>query len=235
VKVRVYTLVEHANFAPHVSGGIFSLANCASLIRRYVGDHPKECHWIGGLTPARMGRPRLAYLAHIDRVVERHEYAEEYGLYDDSARRGRWDAIYADNLADPVSNPWHDPASSDKRMKNAIKIDQKCGKVLLSTRFFFFSDTYGSKETNPHGLDLDDPFDALLKRGARGYGASVEIEDDFLPWIEKKWIEKQSKPAELSTIYKSARLGGENPGRDQICATQLPCGQAHTRPDQKRK
>jgi hypothetical protein len=193
--VRVYTLDENTNFAPHVSGGLFSLANCVWLIRKFVAEHPEQDHWIAGLTPARMGT-RLAYLAFITEIVSRWEYAQRHGLYDNETRRGRCDAVYADGQSEPVYNPWHKPRVD----KEEIAKDHKCDKVLLSRRFFFFAKTYDYTENAPHGLELPTPYAALLKKGAHGYGVPVQVPGDFLSWIEQR-----PKLKELDTIYDFER------------------------------
>lgn len=193
--VRVYTLDENTNFAPHVSGGLLSLGNCVWLIRKFVGAHAEEDHWIAGLTPARMGT-RLAYLAFITEIVSRQEYAKRHGLYDDKTRCGRCDAIYADAHSEPVYNPWHTPQVD----KEAIEKDHNCDNVLLSRKFFFFAETYDYTDTAPHGLELPPQFAHLARKGAHGYGIPVPMPDNFLPWIER-----QPNLAELNTIYDFER------------------------------
>jgi Nucleotide modification associated domain 2 len=195
VIIRTYTLDENTNFAPHVSDGLLSLANCVGLIRKFVAKHPNQNHWIAGLTPARMGT-RLAYLASVTEIISREEYAKRHGLYDDKTRCGRCDAIYADAQAEPVYNPWHTPRVDEE----PIERDHKSDRVLLSNKFFFFAGTYDYSETAPHGLELPPQFAALLKKGAHGYGIPVEMPDDFLLWIER-----QPRLTQLDTIYDFER------------------------------
>lgn len=165
ITVRIYTLAEHTNFAPHVSGGVLSLANCMPALR--AGARVGE--WVAGVTPVRMGLS-LAYLMRVNAVFTRAQYFQKFG-------RTRLDSIYKPLVKGgwhQYVNPWH----GEPRRAYDLGVD----RVLLSGTFFNFSAGYDGWQTTPTGLALPTRYAALLGKSVRGAGWFRSVPFDFIPW-----------------------------------------------------
>lgn len=172
MRIRIYTLNEHLNFAPHVNDGIMSLANCMPGLRAGV----RVGEWVAGITPARMGL-RLAFLMRVNIVYTRVQYWRRF-------RDTRLDSIYVPQFDEAGAfmhfyaqrqNPWH---GADR-----YAYDTESERIPLSGCYFNFTPGYDAWERTPQGLALPPQYEALLGKGVRGAGAFRDVPLSFLPWV----------------------------------------------------
>lgn len=171
MRIRVYTLNEHLNFAPHISDGLMSLANCMPQLRAGV----RTGEWVAGITPARMSL-RLAFLMRVNIVYTREQYWRRF-------RSTRLDSIYEPEYDEAGAlmffnqhpNPWHG--------EGRLFYDLQCERIPLSGCFFNFTEGYDAHERTPQGLALPPQYEALLGKGIRGAGAFRDVPISFLPWV----------------------------------------------------
>lgn len=175
MQIRVYTLRENTNFAPHISGGLMSLANCMPALRAGA----KVGEWVAGITPFRMGL-RLAFLMRVNIVYSRARYWQRFGA-------SRHDSIYVPQFDEAGAfmhfyeqrqNPWHGP----DRYAYDVDVD----RVLLSGCYFNFANAYDAWEESPTGLALPPQYSALLGKSIRGAGWFREVPISFLPWVTQQ-------------------------------------------------
>ena len=176
MKIRAYTLAVHVGHAPcwmydkSQNCELLTLANCKPRIREaaVVGE------WIAGITPKAMGMG-MAYLMQVDERLTRREYWERF-------QRSRHDSIYkplTHGRWKQLKNPWHVDDESQQH-------DLSSEWVLLSTKFFMYSNSYRKGEVGLNGLALPDAFSELSKERMRGAGHFIEVSDAFLPWVRKQ-------------------------------------------------
>jgi len=165
----------HSNGA-YAPTNLMTLANCMADMRRVV--HVGE--WVAGVTPKRRTIPsKLAFLMKVDGECRREEYWEEF-------EGSRLDCIYRPNQKakfgfEQLPNPWH---GADE-----LAMDMKCHRILCSTKFYWFAQSYNRKTKAPQGLPLLPEYPeygklALSQRSM--YGGFCELPETFLQWVSEQ-------------------------------------------------
>jgi Nucleotide modification associated domain 2 len=180
VTIRRYTVEVNSGFAPcrfmhsngtYVPTNVMTLANCMADMRQVV----QVGEWVAGVTPNRMTN-RLAFLMKVDGEYTRAEYWAKY-------EGSRLDCIYRPNPKakcsfEQLPNPWH---GADEQAK-----DMKCHRILWSTKFYWFAQSYNKRTKAPHGLQLPPEYLKLALSQRSRYGVFCELPESFLRWVSEQ-------------------------------------------------
>lgn len=182
VRIRRYTVAVNSGFAPcrfmhsngtYVPTNLMTLANCMAAMRRVV----QVGEWVAGVTPKRMTMPsKLAFLLKVDGEYTREEYWDKY-------EGSRLDCIYRPNPKakfdfEQLPNPWH---GADEQA-----LDMKCHRILRSTNFYWFAQSYTRRTKAPQGLPLPPEYGKLALSQRSMFGVFCELPESFLQWVSER-------------------------------------------------
>jgi putative DNA base modification enzyme with NMAD domain len=208
-----YVLRYDGGLAPHIAGGLCSLACCKPKIRRYAvrGD------WILGFVPARESRGRALVRYAMVVTEDPLPFAEYWRNH-----RGRRDALYRPHENRLV---WVENDRRDHPDGRAHKTDISGINALVSDRFWYFGvpgeELYGALRPQ---FQSDGDCEEATRRiffGGRGQKYNGLAPGDFAcvkAWLEGVPVDHSDMEPE-SSLEAAARGAEKRRGRAR-CATR---------------